>query len=67
MQWISVKDKLPEKYALVLATDGKKIHIAQIDSTSIDSARIVHDNCAYWCQVNYATHWMPLPRCPANE
>jgi hypothetical protein len=60
-EWISVKDRLPEKWQNVLAvrSDGK-MRFDFICSTGC------------WCEdVNYVgysvTHWMPLPQPPKGE
>lgn len=60
MKWISVKDRLPEKQKLVLATDGKNYCLMTHDSFGFG-----HYTCE-WCNVNNydVTHWMPLPEKP---
>ena len=56
MEWISVKDKLPNDTQRVLATDGKEQEVtyffeADGDWVAADSLFII-------------THWMPLPELP---
>lgn len=55
-QWISVKDRLPERDQLVLAYNTKTCE-------SKEDIRISHG----WCARKIATHWMPLPFPPKGE
>ena len=48
-EWISVKDRLPER-GTVLATDGQIVITAPSSSVTADGIAI--------------THWMPLPEPP---
>jgi len=55
MEWISVKDRLPEKATYVLLTYG--IHLPFI-------ALYNGDYFTYNGEKAYGTHWMPLPEPP---
>jgi len=75
MKWISVKDKLPQKYQRVLVTDGKQIclHYKQSfinwqDERGHDlycSCTENKDKCEF--REGDITHWMPLPELPKEE
>ena len=58
MKWISVKDRLPEKFGTYLCWDGNVISLrcftAHCFPPRFDSDRI-------------ATHWMPLPDPPSTK
>lgn len=72
MEWISVKDKLPEYTGtlygnkitdVVLFTDSKDIYTGHLESVRPDFIN------EYWTDysdetVNNVTHWMPLPELP---
>ena len=53
-EWISVEDRLPDKYNSVLIFCEGEVRIDYIDSYGI-----WHDNFQY-----RVTHWMPLPEPP---
>jgi hypothetical protein len=59
MEWISVKERLPEDDKWVLVTDGLGIGLAQYNLDQDDffgyNERKVR---------GYITHWMPLPKPP---
>jgi hypothetical protein len=67
MEWISLKDRLPETDVQCLWYDGEntmfrdsKMHIDLLTST----------HYGFDCVVNYLhnyTHWMPLPPAPEVE
>lgn len=59
MEWISVKDRLPEPWVTVLLWDGDKMVSGYADD---DGDLIEHR----WGQVFLATHWM-LPESPGGE
>lgn len=79
MEWISIKDKLPELDETVLifddwkSSDGSRIkdirvgHLSEF-TTKKTSSGITH-NCE-WKGTEFAfniTHWMPLPTPPKNK
>lgn len=61
-EWISVNDRLPERYKEVLC----------FPSCGTDSLIISYISCMYgdepiWCdEVTNFTHWMPLPKPPGD-
>lgn len=65
MEWISVKDKLPEKEKNVLYCDIEtEIYLGML----IDGM----DKEIYWSHYDYLedhdiTHWMPLPNPPEKQ
>lgn len=69
MEWISVKDRLPEKYISVLITDVNGI---TADDREPEKAHLDKDGKWYWVNIfKYSeykeievTHWMPLPEPP---
>lgn len=71
-EWISVEDRLPQKYDRVLVTDGKQVclHYKQScvnweDEKGYDlycSCTLNHDRCDF--VEGSITHWMPLPFLP---
>lgn len=61
MNWISVKDKLPETATQILVTDGVQICIAFIQTINKRFTQI--NTWADWIHES-VTHWMPLPAAP---
>jgi hypothetical protein len=76
MKWISVKDRLPEKYKKVIVTNGKQVclHYKQSGwnfkgSEGDDLFPLSCEQSESWyCGIEEGdvTHWMPLPDTP-NE
>ena len=64
MEWISVKDKLPEKRKRVLASDGELVVVAWI-------GKVLNMWEGWQCIDNEyfgdVTHWMPLPEPPCKN
>lgn len=64
MEWISVKDRLPERYNDVLCVfydeerNRKRIDISWVDSTRCFLYEDVHGK---------VTHWMHLPELPKDD
>ncbi len=67
-EWISVKDRLPEKAEMVLAfgywEGGPQVAIGACDR-NFDSWYVINGvgTLAFVC----ITHWMPLPEPPGEE
>lgn len=70
MEWISVKDNLPEKYERVLVTNGTEVCIHYKQSMCNFSDSMGHD---LYCGGKYddcridegeVKYWMPLPKPP---
>lgn len=62
MQWISVKDKIPNNLEDILFTDGREVFRGCIVNSNIDE---------WYAWTNYGdetihnvTHWMTLPSLP---
>ena len=64
MEWISVKDRLPERGTEVLVTDGLHTMVTWCEDT-INGVKWV-DNYYTYVNVRFreVTHWMPLPELP---
>lgn len=60
-QWISVEDRMPNKYKLVIITDGEHVEEGYINNYGIWS----FGNGLRWeTSLKAVTHWMPLPEPP---
>lgn len=60
MEWISVKDRLPEYFESVLGSDGKEVSVAfrTVEGNWIDEVFELDGD---------VTHWMPLPSPPIES
>lgn len=71
MEWISVKDGIPEKESNFLGTDGELVFASYWDE------EVGGWECCYYCggssNISFSeknlsckkiTHWMPLPKLP---
>ena len=64
--WISVKDRLPEKDSTVLIyTDEHDIYMAKIYGEN--EAWPISNSCGCCGREERFTHWMPLPQPPKEE
>lgn len=62
MEWISVKDKLPE-----LENDQDVVHVLiHLDDGFITGADYEKDGFELWAESGEVTHWMPLPEPPIH-
>ena len=66
MNWISVKDKLPDDDGDVIACDGKNVFIANCEGGYWVVYLPAEDNCREPYVVKVA-YWMPLPEPPEVE
>ena len=80
-KWISVKDRLPEKYGTYLVylgmpdklAYGSGVHTAwYYDGTkdfsfSLNTAVMLGENCSTKIKSASVTHWMPLPEPPKED
>lgn len=71
MEWISVKEKLPEKGEIVQVTDGAFVHCGRYTDTDgggrpMDDGFLTCEDEFYRTNHNI-THWMPLPEPPSRE
>jgi len=69
MNWISVDEKLPEEFSQLLIAYNKKVYLA----TYYDEQwRYLDDIGGYVFSIDeedmqYVTHWIPLPTPPEKE
>ena len=61
-EWISVKDRLPEEYQFVIATNGKEVKEARFFHAG-NRGGYVFNNIT----LPNVTHWMPLPQLPPTN
>lgn len=69
-EWISVKDKLPEKQqsVIVVTTDGNSIYVAWIEEFGMEDKPIWQYSWCCGCYVSgNVTHWMQLPSLPKDN
>jgi hypothetical protein len=75
MEWISVKESLPDKYERVLVTDGKYtcMHYKQsaCNYEGSEGDDLYGNWCYQWRDGCYladgnVTHWIPLPQPPKD-
>lgn len=64
MEWISIKDRLPEKDIPVLCFDGTYINIMEYWYDEKDESVFFNPPSPL---KNNITHWMPLPSPPEKE
>ena len=59
MEWISVRDRLPEEMANIIATDGMNVEVGF--RSCIDDPEYTDE----WLDFHFiVTHWIPLPELP---
>lgn len=63
MNWISVKDRLPDDDREVLAFDGEYVFIAHFEGDGWVVYVQAEDDCLYQQSVK-VSHWIPLPEPP---
>ena len=61
MEWISVRDRLPEDQVEVLVATRSKNGVRNIDKGYLAIDHFIHRGHAE------VTHWMPLPELPKEE
>jgi hypothetical protein len=70
MEWISVKDKLPELKSAILSTDGDIVAVTIYEyNDCIKSYCWSYFSSGCGCcdtDMNNVTHWMPLPSLPLS-
>lgn len=70
MEWISVKDRLPELDTFILSTDGEIVAttIRQISDQDDEETWNYFTSGCGCCDsdMKNVTHWMPLPKPPRN-
>lgn len=70
MQWISLKDKLPDDNLIVLITDGISVGISscETDYSQEPPQRYISEEGYYIgnSPLTEVPHWMPLPEPPAE-
>lgn len=63
MEWISVKDRLPEIFKIVIVTDGKGVAAGAWQG---GHHWLVRNAIRKVCKEE-VTHWMPLPQVPKED
>ena len=66
MEWISVKDKLPEieEYVIAYSPTFEDSIFAKLEYEN-NLSQNTNWTCNGWASI-YVTHWMPLPNSPNN-
>ncbi len=60
-EWIRVSEKPPEKYEVVLVSDGKQVGVAMYNSAGVF---LIDSDVTCDFLGSEVTHWMPLPQPP---
>ena len=50
-EWISVEDRMPERFRDVLISDGRRIEISHFDFAGWDCPFILDDNVKWWMEL----------------
>jgi len=66
MDWISVKDRLPNDDRRVLGTDGEKHEIVCCINSDFEWVSATGDY-GNFTSIKWVTYWMPLPERPKND
>lgn len=65
MEWISVKERLPDSDGWVNVFNGHNVHHGTYRERSrFDDTKLFMD--AHWLDIVNVTHWMPLPSPPKS-
>ncbi len=70
MEWVSIKEKYPEKDKYVLCCDHKDLFILKFTESESGMERKKVYYFTSSCECEYyegITHWMPLPKHPLPE
>lgn len=57
--WIPCKEKMPELFIKVLATDGDGMYVC--DTVKVDDKLVWQDDYGYYHELDEFNAWMPLP------
>ena len=68
MEWISVKDRLPENEGRLIVLCEKVVMPAHFYPEYVGGPNFeecdIYSNCADFLDLDKVTHWMPLPEPP---
>lgn len=65
-EWVSVEDRLPGNYDLVLLYDGWEYQIGKLyNNPPVPKTAVWVDRLSE-SGIDYITHWMPLPKSPTK-
>ena len=67
MQWISVKDRLPEDISDVLILSKEKESCVGYYRSSDNDWNMYNPCCSFHMELHGITHWMPLPKPPEED
>jgi hypothetical protein len=69
MNWISVKDRLPEEWSDVIVTDGINVNAGYFGGTWKEDGGV--EKSGFYEYENgiegLITHWMPMPEPPISD
>ncbi len=64
MEWISVKDRLPEEDSKILVFEGYGIFLASYEFNEYQKKMFFYEYSTGKMFWDHVTHWMPLPELP---
>jgi hypothetical protein len=67
LKWVSVKDRLPDKFTPVLVAVCPKLSMSQVNIAVLDNKSIFEVLDEKGNHADFITHWKDLPELPKED